>query len=203
MMTRLKMTMRMPTSRKMSPTLWMLKPEVCTEIANLRMAPTTTRTIPKDVRPMPEDLFIAATSNRDLSLQTFTRLTSIQPARSASCLHRPRCSCARPPARLVRRPAHRQPVAVQAARGKTRGWRPRWLAAVRPASVCRCSSAPGTAPPLWLAHARRSGSAMLTSGKPGGRTCAAANVAGRAAASRAALRLPTGPQRRSLTVLRP
>jgi hypothetical protein len=82
----------------MSPTLWMLKPEVCTEIANLRMAPTTTRTIPKDVRPMPEDLFIAATSNRDLSLQTFTRLTSIQPARSASCLHRPRCNCARPPA---------------------------------------------------------------------------------------------------------
>src|SRR5712691_10593457 len=56
---RLKMTRMIPTSSRISPTLWMLNPEVCTETANLSMAPTTTSTIPNDVRPMPEFLFMA------------------------------------------------------------------------------------------------------------------------------------------------
>ena len=53
------MTRRIPTRSRISPTLWMLNPEVCTETANLRMAPTTTSTIPNDVRPIPEFLFMA------------------------------------------------------------------------------------------------------------------------------------------------
>src|SRR5712691_12944615 len=54
----LKMTTRIPTRSRISPTLWMLNPEECTEVASLRMAPTTTSTIPNDVKPIPEFLFM-------------------------------------------------------------------------------------------------------------------------------------------------
>ena len=48
-----------PTRRRMTPVLWMSNPEVFAETANLMIAPTTTSTMPSDIRPMPELLFMA------------------------------------------------------------------------------------------------------------------------------------------------
>ena len=52
------MARRTPTRSRTSPTLWTLNPEECTEVANLKMAPTTTSTIPNDVKPTPELLLM-------------------------------------------------------------------------------------------------------------------------------------------------
>ena len=58
------MTARLTTTRitpmrsRASPILWTLNPELCTLMASLRMAPMTTSTIPNDIRPMPEFLFM-------------------------------------------------------------------------------------------------------------------------------------------------
>ena len=53
-----RMTIMTPARSRTSPILWMLNPEVCTEVASLRMAPTAASTSPKAAKPMPEFLLM-------------------------------------------------------------------------------------------------------------------------------------------------
>jgi hypothetical protein len=53
-----KTTRRTPITSRTSPTLWTLNPLLCTVVANLRMAPMTTTTIPTTAAPIPELLLM-------------------------------------------------------------------------------------------------------------------------------------------------
>ena len=51
----------------MTPAWWMSNPEVFAETANLMIAPTTTSTMPNDIRPMPVPLFMALSVGRPIN----------------------------------------------------------------------------------------------------------------------------------------
>src|SRR5438128_6384380 len=77
-MTRLITKTPIPTRRRMTPVLRMSNPDVFAETANLMMAPTTTSTMPKAMKPMPEVLFIALQSRLHRQLVQGTGGCSLQ-----------------------------------------------------------------------------------------------------------------------------
>jgi hypothetical protein len=51
------MTTMTPTRSRASPTLWRLNPDECTDVANLKITPTTASTIPIAISQMPDLVF--------------------------------------------------------------------------------------------------------------------------------------------------
>jgi hypothetical protein len=51
------MTTTTPTRRRASPILWTLSPDECTDVANLKITPTTASTIPIASSPIPDLVF--------------------------------------------------------------------------------------------------------------------------------------------------
>jgi hypothetical protein len=51
------MTTMTPTRSRASPTLWTLNPDECTDVANLKITPTTASTIPTAISPIRDLVF--------------------------------------------------------------------------------------------------------------------------------------------------
>src|SRR5207302_53432 len=71
-----------PVISRMIPTVLMLKPLVVTETANARMAPTTTRAMPRPMRPVPVALFMVhllASLTSDLPRASPRRNSDVRP----------------------------------------------------------------------------------------------------------------------------
>jgi hypothetical protein len=82
------MTTMTPTTSRASPTLWTLNPDECTDVANLKITPTTASTIPTAISPIPDLVVFTDLQPNLLAVGSFARTHRLVNAQSAACAER-------------------------------------------------------------------------------------------------------------------